>query len=100
MLNELLSRLHEEEKFGHVNKESLLQIADYIVARSLREVNQDPSISEAYEVLTKYRICKLIATYKWAAQRNIEKERLKPYRSRCNRCGLAITNKTLTNHIC
>ena len=100
MLNELLSRLHEEEKFGYVNKESLLQIADYIVARSLREVNQDPNRFQAYEVLAKYRIAKLIATHKEAAKFNIEKERHKPYRAKCSRCGLAITNRTLSNHIC
>jgi len=100
MLNELLSRLHEEEKLGYVNKESLLQIAEYLVSRSLREINQDPNSRQAYEVLIKYRTYKLIATNKHVAQFNLDKERLKHYKTRCSRCGLAITNMTLSNHVC
>ena len=100
MLNELLSRLHEEEKSGYVNKETLLQIADFIANHTYRELNQEPSSPQAYDILHKYRFDKLLVASKYVAPIYVDRERKKTYQKRCAYCGLAITNKILSDHTC
>ena len=94
VLQPYVDRVFEEEKTGSVQKETLLQIADFFATHTLREINQDYRAAlQAHEILIKYRLYKLVATYKQAIQNNIDKERKKPYQARCSRCGLAITSK-------
>lgn len=99
-LADLVNQVLREEESGVVQKESLLQIADFYTTHSLREINQEHANYQAHDLLCRYRLYKLIATNRFVAQFNIDRERKKPYRVRCSRCCLAIANKVLSLHKC
>jgi hypothetical protein len=100
LLSDLVYALIEEEKTGYVHKNTMLKIASYIVSHPIAELKHDSNYAYACAILAKYRVYKLTATFRQSAEMNIKKERLRPYKFRCGRCGLAITAKDRSRHTC
>jgi len=99
-LDEIVAQVHKEEKTGFVNKETLLRIVLYRSNHTDAEINKDPVSQEAYDLLFKYRMLKLMTTSKYVIPFYVQKELKKPYSVRCSRCGKANINKNLSEHIC
>jgi formylmethanofuran dehydrogenase subunit E len=92
-LSMLLDRVRVEEvSLGYVRKESLINIAEYVVTHGFREISKEESI-QVNIILAKYHLYKLTVSYRSMNLFNIEKEREKPYQARCSRCGLPISSK-------
>jgi hypothetical protein len=84
----LLKRVKWEERvLRGASKKSLLTIAECVLGNAYSRQEYD----EAIMLLAKYRLTKLVDRRRPIRCRQlIEKERKKPYRRRCARCGLII----------
>ena len=104
-LSILLDRVRAEEaSLGYARKESLINIAEYIL--TWHDYAKEES-REAIAILAKYHLANLANTHPKYRKRSwelIEKELVKPYERRCGRCGLVITAKksleTGYGHVC
>lgn len=92
-LSVLLQRVHDDEKsFGFVGKETLVNVAEYVVvARNYSQLEYD----SALKILAKYHLAKLAnrdARFRIRVWNLINGELAKKYVGRCRRCGLPISN--------
>ena len=100
-LTTLLQRVYEDEAvFNHVRKEHLVNLAEYILSWPSKFSKNE--YGEAIKVLATYHLAPLAGRrHGWKL---IQKELEKPYRARCRRCGLPISNRvSLTTgygHVC
>jgi hypothetical protein len=90
----LITRVKEdEEKFGFAVKEDLIDIAQYLL--SWRGKFSGQEYSEAIKTLAKYHLAKLAnlsPRRRIMTWRLINRELAKPYKARCRRCGLPLSN--------
>ena len=88
-LSTLLQRVRDDETgFGYASKEHLITIAEYILSWPGKYSKNE--YDEAIRILAKYHLAKLAARrHGWKL---IEKELARPYKARCRRCGLPISN--------
>lgn len=93
-LSTLLDRVRAEETtLGYARKESLINIAEYIL--SWNDYAKE-EYREAIILLAKYHLGNLAnkdPKYRKKSWALIEKELSKPYERRCSHCGLVITSK-------
>jgi hypothetical protein len=100
-LTTLLRRVREDEAvFNHVRKEHLINLAEYILSWPSKFSKSE--YYEAIRVLANYHLAPLAGRRRgWDL---IQRELEKPYRARCRRCGLPISNRvSLTTgygHVC
>jgi hypothetical protein len=88
-LSVLLRRVRDDETgFGYASKEHLVNIAECILSWPGKYSKNE--YDEAVRILAKYHLAKLAA--RRHGQKLIEKELARPYKARCRRCGLPITN--------
>jgi hypothetical protein len=88
-LSALLQRVRNDETgFGYASKEHLINIAEYILSWPGKYSKNE--YVEAVKVLAGYHLAHLASRCRgW---KFVEAELAKPYRARCRRCGLPITN--------
>lgn len=88
----LLERVREEENRGYVQKQTLLDLAKYILGSQI----WTPEHTAIIKILAQYHLAKLAnihPRYRAKSWQLIAIEEAKPYAARCRRCGLPITNK-------
>ena len=100
-LTTLLGRVREDEElFHYARKEHLINLAEYILSWPSKFSKSE--YNEAIRVLANYHLAPLAGRRRgWDL---IQRELEKPYRARCRRCGLPISNRvSLTTgygHVC
>ena len=100
-LTTLLKRVREDEElFHYARKEHLINLAEYIL--SWPSKFSESEYDQAIEILATYHLARLASRRQgWDL---IQKELEKPYRARCRRCGLPISNKVSLSvgygHVC
>lgn len=89
--------LIQEENFGYVKKDQLLNLAEYIIAWPGKYSKKEHS--EAVKILIKYGLGKLACPFEASAlvrnriRKEIEKQLDAKWIARCARCGRAIWSK-------
>lgn len=93
-LSTLIKRVHDEElSLGYVRKESLIDVAQYVLSWPSKYSQEE--YSEAIRLLARYHLAKLAnlsPRHRIMTWRLINRELAKPYKARCRRCGLPISN--------
>jgi hypothetical protein len=87
----LLNRVQNQEKDGYVRKNTLLDLAKYILGSR----GWSPEHTQIIKVLARYHLAKLANIHPRHRARSwqlIATEESKPYIARCMRCGLPISN--------
>ena len=101
-LTVLINRVREDENaFGYVTKEHLINLAEYIVSwQNYFKSEYD----EAIQILAHYHLAHLASQNHIHARKWIQQELEKAWLTRCKRCGLPISAKvsilTGYGHIC
>jgi hypothetical protein len=93
-LSTLIAKVREDEQqFGYATKEHLINIAEYMISWPSKYSQEE--YSQAIRLLAQYHLAKLAnlsPRRRIMTWRLINKELAKPYKARCRRCGLPMTN--------